>query len=189
VSLQYGVMVFIILICFLAMFNTRALRKKIRCRYTSRSNQTYEKFVPAKSASVVFEGRKFFIVPSCVKHHWFDKGLSQLFPTFMPEMDFIWNSQYPVDPKTALPVILSPEVANALDQEGSMQDYAGSQKAAIAGGKRAGGLEKYLPWIAIGGVALIGIYVYMSMSPMSKDMDIIKQAISDIYTKLGIGVP
>lgn len=100
----------------------------------------------------------------------------------MPEMDFLWNSPYPIDPDTGEPVMLSPEVEHAIDQESAMRNYANSQQTALMGkvGKM-GGIERFLPWIAIGAVVLIGLFVYT----MNQDIAIIKQAISDILNKVG----
>jgi hypothetical protein len=173
---------FVFLVFVLAMYTTRKLRKQIRCRYTSRSKQTYEKFISAQASCVIFEGKKFYIIPKCVKHHWFEKGLSQLFPTFMPEMDFIWNSEYPVDPDTGEPVMISPEVEATIDQEAAFREYAGSQRNALLGTKgKLGGFTQWLPWIALAAVVILFIYVY----PKMQDIGIIKKTLSDILMKIG----
>ena len=179
-------MVFVLVIALAGVFNAYKLRKQILCTYTSRSKQRYEKFIKSNSSVVIFEGKKFFIVPSCVTHRWHVKGMSQFFPTFIPEISFVWNNPYPVDPNTGEPTMLSPEVENALDQEGALKDYAGGQTAALSGksGGKGGILEKIMPFAMIAAVLGVVYCVYM-VYQMKGDQNTIKQAISDIFNKIG----
>ena len=178
---------FIILLFLYASFSTRKLRHKIRCRYTSRSKQTFNKIVDTKASTVFFDGKKFFIIPKCVKHHWMDESLQWLFPTFMPEMDFVWNSQFPVDPDTGEPVVLSPEVGATIKEEESYRSYAGGQQTEMTkvGGGKMSGFSKYLPWISLIAVALVAIYFYSKMNSMNADMNIVKLNLQKLLNKFG----
>jgi hypothetical protein len=174
-------MAFLVVVFIGAVFKARRLRKMIRCRYTSRSKQTYEKFVKSDSQKVVFEGKEFKVMPSCVTHHWFEKGFNQLFPMFMPEISFTHESQLPVDPNTGKPVIVSAEVKNLMRSQENMASYAGSQQQAVSQGRmKSGLLDKWMPLIMIGLVVAIGYLIYTNMQMEANDK-VTQQAIIDIY--------
>jgi len=179
----------IVVIFFLyASFSARKNRNKIRCRYTSRSKQTFTKVVDAKASSVFFDGMKFYIVPSCVKHHWMEDGIQWLFPTFMPEMDFVWNSEFPVDPNTGEPVVLSPNVAGIYKEEESYRNYAGGQQTEMTKGggtAKLSGISKYLPWIAIIAVALVAVYFYNQNASTQAALKVVELNLQKILVKIG----
>ena len=180
--------VIVLLVVLYASFTTRKNRSKIRCRYTSRSKQTFTKTVDAKASSVFLDSKKFYIVPRCVKHHWMDDGIQWLFPTFMPEMDFVWNSEFPVDPNTGNPVVLSPDVAGIYKEEESYRNYAGGQQTEMAnkgGGAKLSGISKYLPWIAIAGVVLVAVYFYNQNQSTQAALKIVELNLQKILVKIG----
>jgi cell division protein FtsL len=180
---------YVIIVLFLYnTYNARKLRRKIHCRYTSISKQTYEKDVDAKSSSVYFEGKKFFIIPKCVKHKWYDAGLQWFSPMFMPEIDFIWNSEFPVDPNTGEPVVLTPEVAGIYREAESYQNYAGGQQTEMTksgGSAKLSGLSKYLPWIAIAAVALVAVYFYTQNQSTQAALKVVELNLQKILVKIG----
>jgi hypothetical protein len=144
--------------------------------------------VDAKSSSVYFEGKKFFIIPKCVKHKWYDAGLQWFSPMFMPEIDFIWNSEFPVDPNTGEPVVLTPEVAGIYREAESYQNYAGGQQTEMTksgGSAKLSGLSKYLPWIAIIAVALVAIYFYNQNQSTQSALKIVELNLQKILVKIG----
>lgn len=163
------------------IYSTNKAAKTIHCRYSSRAKQSIEKDIPLASNYVLFEKKKCYVIPSCVTTQRVKKGIHALFPTTRLELSFVWNSPYPVDPNTGNPVMLSPEVEKALDQETALGDYAGSQQRAVMGKAKIGGLEKWLPWIAIAGIVIIALFLYT----MYQDQNTMKQFLSDIYTKIG----
>jgi hypothetical protein len=168
------------------VLNAQKLRKQIRCRYTSKSKQSYERFVKLDSTIVVFEKKPYYIIPSCVTHHWYTKGMSQLFPQFMPEISFTWESQFPVDPNTGKVTIVDPATKSLMRSQEAMANYAGSQYSAVTSkGGKSGGFEKWMPYIIIALVIAVGYSVYQGYM-MKADQNIMKQAISDIFNKIGI---
>jgi hypothetical protein len=180
--------VIILLVVLYASFSARKNRTKLRCRYTSRSKQTFNKVVDAKSSTVFFDNKKFYIVAGCVKHHWMDDGIQWLFPTFMPEMDFVWNSEFPVDPNTGNPVVLSPDVAGIYKEEESYRNYAGGQQTEMSksgGTAKLSGISKYLPWIAIAAVALVAVYFYNQNQSTQASLKIVELNLQKILVKIG----
>ncbi len=182
---QTMMLALLFLIVVVGMWQSRRMKKYVFCAYTSRSKQTYDKLVPEQNSYVIFEGKKFYLLPSCGKLRLYEKGLSSFFPTKITAYDFVWNSPYPVDPNTGNPVMLSPDVEKALDQEGALRDYAGSQQQALSSKPKLGGFEKWMPYIIIAIVVAVGYAIYLTYQ-MKSDQDIIKQAISDIFNKIGI---
>ena len=178
---------FLIFVVLYNAYSARKLRHKIHCRYTSNSKQDYEKDVDAKSSSVFFEGKKFFIVSRCVKHKWFESGLQWLSPMFMPSIDFVWNSEFPVDPNTGEPVVLSPEVAGIYREAESYQHYASGQQTEMAkgGGAKLSGISKYLPWIAIAGVVLVAVNFYNQNQSTQAALKIVELNLQKILIKIG----
>jgi hypothetical protein len=178
-------LVMLFLIVLVGMWQSRRMKKFVFCTYTSRSKQSYDKVVPEQNSYVIFEGKKFYLLPSYGKLRLYEKGLSAFFPTKITAYDFRWNSPYPVDPNTGDPAMLSPDVEKTLDQEGAMRDYAGSQQQALSGKGKLGGLDRWMPFIMIG-LAIAIVYCIYMVYQMKSDQDIIKQAISDIFNKIGI---
>jgi len=169
-------------------YNARKLRRKIHCGYTSISKQDYEKDIDAKASSVFFEGKKFFIVSRCIKHKWYDGGLQWFAPMFMPSIDFVWNSEFPVDPNTGEPVVLTPEVAGIYREAESYQNYAGGQQTEMAksgGNAKLSGLSKYLPWIAIAAVALVAVYFYTQNQSTQAALKVVELNLQKILVKIG----
>jgi hypothetical protein len=179
-------LVFLMMIVVIGMWQSRKMKTMVLCKYTSRSKQTFDKLVSEKNGYVIFEGKKFRLLPSCGSQKYYDKGFSGFFPTKITAYDFRWNSDLPIDPNTGEPAMLTPENMAKLNQEGALGAYAGSQDQFLKGGKaKLGGIDKWMPFIVIGLGVAIGYAIYMQMQ-MKADQDIIKQAISDIFTKIGI---
>jgi len=184
---QSMMLVILFLIVLAGMWQSRRMKDFISCSYTSETNQAWDKVVKAKNGVVIFEKRKFYLLPEYGVSKQFTKGLSSLFPTKITHYDFVWNSPYPVDHKTGEPSMLSPEVENALDQQGIiLAAYQNQGQSALSGkGGKLGGFDKWMPYIFIALVIAVGYAIYMTYQ-MKADQDIIKQAISDIFNKIGI---
>jgi hypothetical protein len=173
-------------------FNARKLRHKIRCRYTSITKQTQEQVVDASSNIVVFTDKKitkrFYIITSCVKHRWWEEGLQWFSPMFMPEIDYNWNSPYPIDPNTGQPIVLSPETAGIIKKEENARAYAGGQQMEMTkggGNAKLSGMSKYLPWIAIIAVALVAVYFYNQNASTQAALKVVELNLQKILVKIG----
>jgi len=184
---QTMMLVMLILIVILGMWQSRRMKTMVHCTYTSQSKQTFNKLVREKDGYVIFDGKRFPLLPAYGVQMHYDKGLSSFFPTKITAYSFRWNSDLPVDPNTGEPAILSPANMNKLRQESALGNYAGSQNQALStikGGKM-GGFDKWMPYIMIVLVLAVVYCIYMTYQ-MNKDQTIIKTAISDIFNKIGI---
>ena len=177
-------------IVVLGMWQSRKMKTKVFCNYTSRSKQTYDKLVNEKDGKVIFEGKAFKLLPAYGKSKYYDKGLSSLFPTKITAYDFRWNSDLPIDPNTGEPAMLTPEVMNKLNQEGAMLSYTGSNQTALATSKsKFGGMDKFMPIIMIALACAVAFLIYTNFQS-SKNDKTTQQAIIDIYNTFNkIGQP
>lgn len=173
--------VFFMAIVAIGMWQSRRMKTMVLCKYTSRSKQTFDKLVSEKPGYVIFEGKKFKILPSCGQQKYYDKGLSSFFPTKITAYDFRWNSDLPIDPNTGDPVMLTPENMARLNQEQALGAYAGSNETALKGGKaKLGGMDKWMPFIMIGLAIAVGYLIYTNYQD-AKNAKVTQQAIIDIY--------
>lgn len=157
-SPQLFVMVLVIILLVMASYSNSRLRNKILCEYTNRSDQSLEKFVSLKSSYIIFEGKRFLVIPACHKLFWYTRGIHQFFPTWVIKYSYSWESELPQDPNTGKPVVLSPDNRNAINQEARFGAYARAQQQ--VSGKKQSGMTQYLPWIAValGAVAVFLVY-------------------------------
>jgi len=179
-------LVLLFLIVVTGMWQSRKMKNMVHCTYSSSSKQTWDKLVRQRDGFAIFEGNKFFLLPEYGESRYYDKGLSAFFPTKITAYKFRWNSPLPINPNTGEPAMVSPEFMNKLNQGGALLSYAGSQDQALSSKKnKAGGFDKWMPFIILGLVVAVGYCIYMVYN-MSADQGVIKQAISDIFKKLGI---
>lgn len=173
--------VFFMMIVAIGMWQSRKMKTMVNCTYKSRSKQKYTKLVREVDGYVVFDKKRFPLMPQYASQEHYDKGLSAFFPTKISAYTFRWNSDMPEDPATGEPAILSPENMNKLRQESALGAYAGSQQTALSGGKsKLGGMDKWMPFIMIGLAIAVGYLIYTNFQD-AKNAKVTQQAIIDIY--------
>ncbi len=133
------------------------LKNKCLCTYRRRSKQRLEKYIPLRAEGVVFEGKRFEIVPDRAGLQW--KTILGLFGTWVITYDFSWYYRYPHNPNDFANVWDSPELRHNINLEERMRAFAKGYPS-MATGKKASVLQQYLPWIAILAVVIIGVMVY-----------------------------
>ena len=178
----YVMIIFLFAIVALGMFQARKMKKYISYSYTSSTNQAYDGIVKVDGNIIVFDGKKYYLLPQYGVNKQYTKGLSGLFPTKITHYDLLWNSPYPIDHKTGQPAILSPEVERSLDQQSSiLATYQNQGQSAISGIKTKGGImEKLMPILTI--VAILGVaYLVWTNMSAAKNDKVTQQAIIDIY--------
>lgn len=167
------------ILVFMAWYANSSKRNKIYCSFTRINKTSVHKFVKMSSRYVVFDGKRYDIVPSCVVFDWWDKGLvHMLFPQWVATLDYSYASRWPKDPVTQKAVIISPEVRNAMNKEEWVKSYAKGFTPPSA--KKQGFGQQYMPWIAIILVGLLGVYVVISNQAVQKDLAAIVNRINAI---------
>jgi len=163
----------------LAWYANSRLRNKIYCSFRRVNKTKIEKFVRMTSRYVIFDGRRYDIIPSCVTLLWWDKGfIHQLFPQNVVALDFTHESRFPLDPNTLKPVIISPEVRGAMNKEEWVKSYA--KGFAPPSGKKQSMIQQYLPLITVGFVVLLGFYLYSNQQALSQQIAIMQNTLNAI---------
>ncbi len=172
------IMMFIIV--FLAWYANSSKRNKIYCSFTRVNKTSVHKFVKMQSRYVVFDSKRFDIVPSCVVFDWWTAGIvHMLFPQWVATLNYSYESRWPIDPTTGKHAIISPEVRNSMNKEEWVKSYAkGFQPPSM---KKQGFMMQWLPIIAI--ILVVGVAIYMNMTIQS-DRKVNTAAFQDILNRL-----
>ena len=177
-----AVAILAIMMVGIAWHANNRLRNKIYCSYRRVNKTKLERFTKMISRYVVFDNKKYDIIPSCITFIWWDKGLiHQLFPQWVASLDFTHDSRYPLDPNTLKPVIISPEVRNAMNKEEWVKSYAKGFTPPTS--KKQSMLNQYLPWIAIGLVVIVAFYFNTKMSGFGAQLDAVVNSLNAIRPK------
>ena len=156
-----------ILMVGLAWYANSSKRDKIYCTFRRVNKTKIVKFVKMSSRYVIFESKRYDIIPSCVTYEWFDKGLiGMMFPQNVATLDFCPDSRYPLDPNTLQPVVISPEVRQAMNKEEWVKSYAKGFSPQAT--RKQSLIQQYLPFVSIVLVLLVGVYLYMNMQILSQ---------------------
>ena len=151
----------------MAWYANSSKRDKIYCSFRRINKTKVVKFVKMRSRYVIFDGARYDIVPSCITFEWFDKGLiGQMFPQYVATLDFCHYSRFPLDPNTLKPVVISPEVRQAMNKEEWVKSYAKGFVPPTT--KKQSLIQQYLPFASIVLVILVGFYLYMNMQILSQ---------------------
>ena len=166
---QTFLLVMAVVVVGMAWWANSSKRNKIYCSFTRVNKTSIHKFVRMTSRYVVFDGKRHDIIPKCIVFDWWDRGLvHMLFPQWVATLDFTFASRFPKDPETNKPVIISPEVRNAMNKEEWVKSYA--KGFTPPSQKKQTMIQQYLPWIAIIMVAFMGAYFYTNMQSLGLSM-------------------
>lgn len=165
-SYQTFFLIMAMLVVGMAWYANYSKRNKIYCSFIRVNKTSIHKFVKMSSQYVVFEGTRRNIIPSCIVWDWWDKGfVHMLFPQWVGTLTFSYSSPYPIDPNTLQPMILSAEVRKLMNKEEMWRDYNKTLTPPTA--KKQTAFQQYLPWLAVGLVVLLAVYVYTNNQAMN----------------------
>ena len=141
------------------------LKNKILCTFRRANRTKIEKLINVKSKYVFFdpgnknpEGR-YNVNPRRITLFWFNRGIHQFFPQWVPSLDFSWDSPNPLDPEKFKNTWDTPEARAASQQEDSFIAFAKGVKTQL--GTKKGMLpDWFFPMIIIGLLLVIGYWVY-----------------------------
>lgn len=174
-SIQTFVLLMAMILVVMAWWANTSKRNKIYCSFTRVNKTSINRFVKMTSRYVVFDGKRYDIVPRCVKFNWWDKGLvNWVFPQWVASLDFTYANRWPIDPETGRHAVISPEVRNAMNKEEWVKSYAKGFTPPTS--RKLSFFQQYLPYITIGIVMLMGVYFYMNINNLNMNMqDVINQ--------------
>ena len=178
-ELQTLIAVMAVLVVVMAWYANSSKRDKIFCTFNRINKTQRDKFVKMTSRYVIFDGKKYDIIPSCVVYKWWDKGLvHMLFPQWVATMEFSWSNRFPHDPNTLKPAIVSPEVRNTMNKEEWVKSYAKSFTPPTT--KKETMFQQYLPWVGIILAIVVGVYLYNNIQSISNQMAIMQNTLNSI---------
>ena len=158
-TLTIYVMALSIGVVYLFWHSQQKLKNKILCTFRRANKTKVEKLIPLKSKFVIFDGGKYNVTPKRITLFWYNRGINQFFPQWVPSLDYRFDSSNPLDPDTFQNTWDSPEARQASQQESSFVAFAkGTQLA--QGGKKSMFPEWLFPSIIIGLLLVIGYWVY-----------------------------
>ena len=158
------------------------LKNKCQVIYTRRTGQEITKMVTATSKHVIFDNKKFRIVPDRHRIQW--QSFFGIVGTWVLTYHFVWYSIYPEDPKQYGIDTMSPEAHHDMNTEGQFNAYQRSERDRFKDKKAGGGgifdmILKFLPVVAL----LAAVYAIYAVNKNTSDMTVIKKALQSLLTK------
>jgi|WetSurMetagenome_2_1015567.scaffolds.fasta_scaffold131594_2 hypothetical protein len=162
---QASAIVIIAFVIILFFQSQKRFKNKMLCVF-HRPNQTkVEKWVPMTARHVIFDqGRygigMYHVDQECIELQWYDRGINKLFPTLIPTLEFWWDMEEPLNPKTRQRSWRTPEALNAAWQEHTHEAYARAS-ATMSGMKQNKMFTVIVPLLIIG-ILIIGMFILYS---------------------------
>ena len=94
-------------------------------------------------------------------------------------MDFSWFSRWPHDPDTMTVTMDDPAIRDAFNKQEWVESYFKGAKPSTST-KKQDMLSKYLPWIAVAAVVLVGFWLYQNMAHLSQNMAALQNQLNAI---------
>ena len=173
------ILIMAVLLVGMAWYSNSSKRNQIYCSFTRINKTEINKFVKMKSRYVVFDGKMYDVMPTCIKFIWWDKGIvGMLFPQYVAKLDFVHWDRFPIDPATAKPAIISPEVRAIMNKEEWTKSFAKSMTPPNK--TKQSMLQQYLPWISVILVVIVAVYLYMNISAIGQHLQVIDNQLRTI---------
>lgn len=172
-NLEPSTLLILVLLVFFAMifYSTARLRNKIYCTFRRINKTKIDKFVPMISRYVIFDGGRYKIDKKRIILLWYNRGINQFFPQWVPSLDYGHYSDVPHDPDKFEDTWDTPEARNAASSE---EDWKGFNKGmAQQVGKKSGVFMRYLPFILIA----VGVIVAFLIYSQTQRLDLLEQMI------------
>lgn len=152
------VAIFAIGIVGLFWYSQNKLKGKLLCTFRRANKTKIEKLIPLRSKHVTFDGGKYNVNPKRITLFWYNRGIHQFFPTWLPTLDFTFDDPNALDPEKFKISWDTPEAREAAAQE---ENYRAFNKGLQVQTGAKGRFPDWLfPAITIGAIAIIGYLVY-----------------------------
>jgi len=180
---EYANSIIIVLLFVIIIFwhSQTKFKNKMLCYFLRPNKQRIKKWVPLYTNYVIFDRGKYGIQrykvnPECIIMEWYTGGISRIFPTLVPTLDFRWYSPNPSNPETSQPSWHTPEVEAAAYQG---QSYVGLSKAMAAqAGTKRNKLTELIPLVVLGVVVILAFLVYTQGQQMTLNFEAMQQQIN-----------
>ena len=162
-------MIMMVAVVFIAWYANSSKRNKILCTFRRVNKTKIVRFVKMSDRYVIFDKKKYDIIPSRITFQWYTAGLvHMLFPQWVATLDFTDGKRLPLDSNAMNYDWDNPEVRNSLNIAELIKSYfstANPQKE-----KKPDFISKYLPWIAVIGVVAVGFWMYTNMQSLGNHL-------------------
>ena len=154
------------------------LQGKIHCQFHRKDRTVIDRRIKMTDRIVKFGKGDYEVNPKRFSIKWFK--LWGVFPYPMIFQEWKWDTDQALDPTTFKNSPDSPEAMQASSSEKDWRNfnYEGSDKA---GGQKVSGLMKFLPFITLGAVVILGIFMYTKFG----SMDFQIRSLGDMINKIG----
>lgn len=170
-----------------SIYQAMGLQNKISCTFIRKDRTEIHKFAKVTQGRVDFDNAYYNIVPDRVtlKRVW-----CGIIPTYVKCAKWKWDSNMPIDPATWNNDYDNPADRKALDKTEDLRALLETQKSALVGksGGKKSMLENLMPIIMIGGLVIIGYFVYTmknNQDMLGMQSNVIQQQMLDIMKALG----
>ncbi len=162
ISIQQMLLFFVIFQFLFDLYDLVSKRNRMFCTFRRVNKQRISKWVKLDDDYVIFDGKKYDVVPDCLCPQFYSPGLFKFFGfgIWIMSADYSWYRAAPHDPNDWNATVISPAVRKVINNSDRMRAFARGIQAQT--GVKKGGLMGYLPLIAIGAVLLIAVWVYNS---------------------------
>lgn len=164
--------------CIFFYMSQLKMRDKMLCFFIRPNKQRIERWVPIYATHVTFDRGKYgkgdYVVdPDCITMMWYTRGINKFFPVLIPTLEFKWDCEYPLDPKTFVSSWRTPEARNAAWEEHQHVAYA--KGTAMAVGKKGRFPEWLFPVVTAGLILIVLFVVWQGQSGLDQRMFDIEQ--------------
>jgi hypothetical protein len=145
--------------CF-DLFDLLSKRNKMFATFRRVNKQRISKWVKLDDDFIIFDGKKYDVVPDCLCPQFYSPGLFKMFGLgiWIMSADYSWYRSAPHDPNAWGATVISPAVRKVINNADRMRAFARGIQAQT--GAKKSGLAGYLPYIAVGIVLLVAVWVY-----------------------------
>jgi hypothetical protein len=180
VNYQTLIMFMCLAVGVMAWYANTSKRNVILCTFHRVNKTIVKKFVKMQGRALIFENRKYDIVPSRISFLWYNAGLiHMLFPQWVAALDFDEGKRWPWDSNKMNYDIDNPEIRKVINTSDLMKSYFNTANPATAN-KKISGLMQYLPWVAIGLVVVVYFLLDNKMKGFGTQLDAVVNALNAI---------
>jgi hypothetical protein len=158
------------------------LKNKCKVLYTRATGQEIEKMVPSTGRHLIFDGKKFDILPDRHRITW--KSFFGIVGTWVLTYHLVWYSRYPLDPKQYGINTVSPEANHDMNTEAQFHAYQKAERERYKDKKGGGGgmfdmILKFMPVVALL-AAVVAIYM---VEKNNTNLTIVEKTLQQILTQ------
>ncbi len=179
-SVQQFFIYIVILGVIYASYCSYRAKNKIYCTFTRRDKTVGHRWIKVhkNGERIEYGGGWYYVDSDCITTEALDSGFNMIFPTMVRRLEFTWGHQLPINPKTGLPIVQTPEMRKNLNKREDIEALELGSKQALSGKAAKVGLlgGGWMPIIIIVGLLVVGYMEYQNQ----KRMDAVGLAINTL---------